>query len=79
MITVNINKAKDYVHCIRRDRRAKEFEPYDNIIMKQIPGNDSVNAEAERQKIRDKYSVIQEQINSVKNLDELDNIRKTLI
>jgi len=79
MITININKAKDYVHDIRRVRRAKEFEPYDNIVMKQIPGNDLINAEAERQKIRDKYSVIQEQINSVKNLDELDNIRKTLI
>ena len=62
MITININKAKDYVHDIRRVRRAKEFEPYDNIVMKQIPGNDLINAEAERQKIRDKYSVIQEQI-----------------
>jgi len=54
MITVNLNKAKTISHDKRRDARAKEFAPFDEVIMKQIPGNDATVAEAARQVIRDK-------------------------
>ena len=78
MIVVNIDKAKIIAHDIRRTKRAEEFAPYDEIIMKQIPGNDAVEAEAARQAIRDKYAQIQLDIDSAPGVNEitfvLDNI-----
>ena len=64
MITINLNKAKDIAHDIRRAKREEEFAPLDAIIMKQIPGNDATEAEAARQAIRDKYAAMQVQINA---------------
>ena len=60
MIKINLNKAKEITHSSRRIAREKEFEPYDAIIMKQIPGNDVTEAEKSRAEIRDKYAKIQE-------------------
>ena len=78
MITVNLNKAKTISHDKRRDARAKEFAPFDEVIMKQIPGNDAVEAEAARQAIRDKYAQIQADIDSAPGVNEvkfvIDNI-----
>lgn len=71
MITINLDKAKNIAHDKRRAARAKEFEPLDAIIMKQIPGNDSAKAEAERQKIRDKYAALQTQIDAAQTVEEL--------
>ena len=62
MIKINLQKAKNIVHDTRREARSLEFAPYDEVIMKQIPGNDNDAAEAERVKIREKYAQIQEQI-----------------
>lgn len=59
MIVINIDKAKAIGHDIRREKRADEFKPYDEIIAKQIPGADSVAAEEARQSIRQKYNEIQ--------------------
>lgn len=59
MITVNIEKAKEIGHAIRREKRAKEFAPLDDVIAKQMPGADFDAVEAERQAIRDRYAVIQ--------------------
>jgi hypothetical protein len=56
MITINLDKAKNIAHDIRRIKREEEFAPYDAVIMKQIPGNDATEAEAARQAIRDKYA-----------------------
>jgi hypothetical protein len=64
MITINLNKAKDIAHDMRRAKREEEFAPLDAIIMKQIPGNDATEAEAARQAIRDKYAAMQSQINA---------------
>jgi len=48
------------------------------VIMKQIPGNDAVEAEAARQAIRDKYAQIQTDIDSAPGVNEvkfvIDNI-----
>jgi hypothetical protein len=45
MITINVDKAKTVAHTIRRTAREKEFKPYDDIIMKRIPGNSYDDAE----------------------------------
>lgn len=73
MITININKAKIIGHDIRRRARAEEFKPYDEVIIKQIPGTDVQAAESARQAIREKYAVIQEQINAASNSQEIKN------
>jgi len=39
--------------------------------MKQIPGNDAVEAEAARQAIRDKYATIQTNIDSAPGVNEV--------
>ncbi len=71
MIRINIDKAKSIAHEMRRAKRAEEFAPYDEVIMKQIPGNDAVEAEAARQAIRDKYAQIQVDIDSAPGVNEV--------
>jgi len=68
MIRINIDKAKAVAHDMRRAARAEEFKPYDNAIAKQIPGQMD-GAEAERQKIRDKYAAIQTAIDAAQDVD----------
>jgi hypothetical protein len=71
MIKINIDKAKAIAHDARRAARAKEFEPFDAVIMKQIPGNDAAVAEAERQKIREKYAALQAQMDAAQTPEQL--------
>ena len=71
MIKIDTTKAKAIAHDARRAARAAEFEPFDFIIMRQIPGNDAAAAEAERQKIREKYAAMQDQMNAAQTPDEL--------
>ena len=63
-VAVDLGKAKDIGHDIRRTMRAEEFAPFDEIIAKQIPGADATEAEANRQAIREKYAFIQDAINA---------------
>jgi len=76
MITINIDKAKIISHEIRRQKRAEEFAPLDEVIMKQIPGTDFSIVEAQRQVIRDRYAEIQTTIDSMQNDEELLNFIK---
>jgi hypothetical protein len=71
MITINIDKAKNIAHDMRRAARAEEFKPHDEVIMKQIPGVDAQAAEAARQAIRDKYASIQTGINAATTPEEI--------
>jgi predicted nucleic acid-binding Zn-ribbon protein len=71
MITIDMNKAKDIAHEKRRAARAEEFKPHDEVIMKQIPGNDYNQAEAARQAIREKYATLQAQMDAAQTADEL--------
>lgn len=71
MITINLDKAKSIAHDKRRAARAEEFKPHDEVIMKQIPGNDATVAEAARQEIRDKYADMQVAIDAAESADEL--------
>ena len=73
-IRVDLAKAKEVAHEKRRAARAEEFAPYDEIIMKQIPGNDHNEAEAARQAIRDKYAVIQDNIDAAADVAALKAI-----
>lgn len=78
MITVNMPKAKDIAHGKRRAARSAEFEPYDAIIAKQIPGADHAAAESARQSIRDKYAVVQTEIDAAQDVAILTGIVRTL-
>jgi hypothetical protein len=71
MITINVDKAKEISHNIRRDVRAKEFAPLDEIIMKRIPETDFDAIEAQRQQIRDKYAELQTNIDQATSAEEL--------
>jgi hypothetical protein len=71
MIVVNIDKAKNIAHDMRRAARAEEFKPHDEVIMKQIPGVDAQAAEAARQAIRDKYAAIQADIDAATTPEEI--------
>lgn len=67
-VTVNLSKAKEIGHTIRRAERAKEFAPWD--IKATIP-SEAAAAEAARQVIRDKYAAIQSQIDAAQSPDEI--------
>jgi hypothetical protein len=71
MITINLTKAKTIAHDKRREARAEEFKPYDEVIMKQIPGVDATAAEAARAAIRTKYTEMQTAINSATTVDQI--------
>ena len=68
MIRVNLDKAKEIGHEMRRAERAKEFAPLD--IKATIP-SEAVAAEAARQAIRDKYAVIQNEIDAAQTPEEI--------
>jgi len=70
MIKINVDKAKDFGHDMRRAARAEEFKPYDEAIAKQIPGQ-AEGAETARQAIRDKYAVVQADIDAAETPDEI--------
>ena len=71
MITVNMTKAKEIGHTIRREKRAEEFKPLDELISKQIPGTSVVEAEAARQAIREKYAQIQQEIDQAQTPEDI--------
>lgn len=74
MITINMAKAKTIAHVMRRRARADEFTPLDEIIMKQIPGTDAQAIESQRQAIREKYSGMQNAIDTASTPEELKEI-----
>lgn len=70
-IGININKAKDIAHEVRRAKRSEEFAPLD--IKATIP-SEAAAAEAARQAIREKYAVIQADIEAAADVDTLKQI-----
>jgi CRISPR/Cas system CSM-associated protein Csm2 small subunit len=67
-IGLNINKAKDIAHEVRRTKRAEEFAPLD--IKATIPAEAST-AEAARQQVRDKYAAMQTAIDAAATPEEI--------
>ncbi len=68
MISINISKAKSIAHDMRRAARAEEFAPLD--ITATIP-SEAEAAEAARQAVREKYAVIQQNIESAATPEEI--------
>lgn len=64
----DIPKCKELAHNMRREKRAVELAPLDDIIAKQIPGNNPQQVEAQRQVIRDKYASIQTAIDAAQDV-----------
>ena len=73
-VVVNMDKAKDIAHGVRRQCRDEEFKPYDDIIAKQIPGEDADDAEAQRALIRTKYATKQTEIDACTTPEALQTI-----
>lgn len=68
MININLDKAKDIAHDMRRAKRAEEFAPLD--IKATIP-SEAVAAETARQTVRDKYAAMQAEINAAVTPEEI--------
>jgi hypothetical protein len=68
MITINMTKAKEIAHDIRRKERAKEFAPLD--IKVTIP-TETASAEATRATIRTKYETMQTNIDLAIDVEAL--------
>ena len=73
-IKIDMDRAKPIAHDIRRKMRAEEFAPHDEIISKRIPGVSEQQAETARQAIRDKYAMVQEDIDAAETAEELKQI-----
>jgi hypothetical protein len=71
VIRINVEKAKAIAHDKRRQARADEFAPYDEVIAKQIPGMGAAAAEEARAAIRAKYASLQDAINAAATPDEI--------
>lgn len=65
-IVINIAKAKDIAHDVRRAKRSEEFAPLD--IKATIP-SEAVAAEEARAAVRAKYEAMQEAIDAATDVD----------
>lgn len=74
-LSINIDKAKDIVHDIRRAKRTSEFAPLDRLVT--IPG-EAEAAEAARRAVREKYAAVQADIDSAPGVAELKLIVESL-
>lgn len=75
MIIVNLEKSKSIAHDIRRVARAAEFQPLD--VLATIPSK-ATEAELARQSVRDKYALVQSDIDSATDVSVLSDIVKAL-
>lgn len=70
-LTVDVPKAKEIGHDMRRRKREVEFAPHDEVIAKQIPGKALDDAEAARAAIRAKYDAVQTAIDAAATPEEI--------
>jgi hypothetical protein len=70
-VDLDLDKCKAVGHDIRRQKRAEEFQPFDEVIAKQIPGKDAAQAEEARQAIRNKYTEVQDAIDAASTPDDI--------
>jgi hypothetical protein len=71
MITINLHKAKNIAHDKRRAARLTEFAPLD--IKATIPTKAEAAEEA-RQDVREKYALLQTEIDDAQNVEALKTI-----
>ena len=67
----DLDASKAVAHDIRRAKRSEEFRPHDELMAARIPGTDEVAVEAARQEIRDRYVVIEEEIDAAEEVEDL--------
>jgi hypothetical protein len=70
-IIINLDKAKDIGRNIRRQQRAAEFAPLDQVIAARIPGTTIKEVEVKRQEIRNKYAQMQSAINAADTPEQI--------
>lgn len=70
-VAEDLPKCKEIAHERRREARAEEFKPHDEVISKQIPGADATAAEASRAAIRTKYATMQDAIEAATTTAEI--------
>jgi hypothetical protein len=70
-VTINLEKARVIAHDKRRQAREEEFAPYDAVIAKQIPGEFQQGAEQARRVIREKYALIQLEIDAADTVEQI--------
>lgn len=70
-VAEDLPKCKEIAHERRREARAEEFKPHDEVISKQIPGADATAAEAARAAIRTKYATMQTEIDAASTTAEI--------
>lgn len=71
MIVINMDKAKQIAHGKRRAARSEEFAPLD--IKATIP-SEAAAAESARQAIRDKYAIMQIEMDAASTPEELKSL-----
>lgn len=71
IISVDLSKYREWVHGLRRAARAMEFKPWDLKVT--IPA-EQATAEAAREEIRERYSLIQLEIDYADTVDNLEII-----
>jgi hypothetical protein len=77
-VGIDLSNAKLITLSKMRFVRELEFKPYDEIVALQIPGEDAQAAEAQRVLIRQKYDVIQTDIDGCANVSDLKLIYDSL-
>ena len=73
-VVINVTKAKAIAHETRREKRAEEFKPHDEIISLNIPGSNTDAAETARAAIRTKYATMQTNIDNATDIAGLNAV-----
>lgn len=71
---VNIQKVRESLHDFRRAIREEEFSPLDLKISASIPGINIEEIEAEREKIRQKYHKMQDDIDAIRTAKQAKHL-----
>lgn len=78
-VDIDIDKAKEIVHTKRRNVREARMRPYDNVISRQVPGADALQAENSRQVIRQEDAALQVVIDNSTTTDQLSAILNDMV
>lgn len=74
-LSVDLQEAKGIAHERRRAKRAAEFAPLD--VEATVPAL-AVSAEVKRQRVRDKYDILQRDINAAASVEALLSIERSI-
>ena len=75
-IEIDLDKAKEITHNLRRAMRAEEFAPLDQTIAFRLPGTTIKETEKLREEVRDKYVEMQEEIDLATDVEQLKVLLK---